>query len=74
MRTAKEILSSVDATDRRDLVNRIMSRSSNVTELARAQYDVYSQTGKANIPEALELTQSAFDTLQEYDAACQREA
>lgn len=71
-KTPEQILSMVDASDRNDLVNRIISRSSNLLELAKSQYDVYSQTGKANIRESIEYVQSAFDTLNEYDAASQR--
>jgi len=73
-KTTKQILSMVDASSRNDLINRLMSRSEKLLQLAGAMYDKpYSQIGKANVREAIEDAQSAFDTLNEFDAASQRE-
>jgi hypothetical protein len=75
-KTAAQILSMVDANDREDLINRIMSRSEKLLRLASAMYYAstsYSQIDKANVREALEDTQNAFLTLEEFDIACQRE-
>jgi hypothetical protein len=73
-KTSKQILSMVDADSRNDLINRLMSRSEKLLQLASAMYDKpYSQVGKANVREAIEDAQSAFDTLNEFDAASQRE-
>lgn len=73
-KTSKQILSMVDASGRNDLINRLMSRSEKLLQLAAAMYDApYSQIGKANVREAIEDAQSAFDTLNEFDTASQRE-
>jgi len=73
-KTAKEILSMVDANSRNDLINRLMSRSEKLLQLSSAMYGApYSQINKANVREALEDAKSAFDVLEEYDAASQRE-
>lgn len=72
-KTPEQILSMVDANSRNDLINRLMSRSEKLLELAVAMYAApYTQIGKANVREAIEDAQSAFDTLNEYDAASQR--